>query len=167
MFILYHLVGTLIFIIFFPVFYLLKNRDRFKERLGMNLPDLKKTITQENINLYAEASQDFNPIHIDEGFAKQTPLGGTIAHGMLILAYASQMMTATFGRRWLIGGKLNIRFKDPARPGDAIVVSGKISKLEKKDGQTTTCSVICKNQKGELIIVGEAQLGGSSDENSH
>ena len=43
MFILYHLVGTLIFIIFFPVFYLLKNRDRFKERLGMNLPDLDQS----------------------------------------------------------------------------------------------------------------------------
>jgi 3-deoxy-D-manno-octulosonic-acid transferase len=40
MLILYHLVATLIFIIFFPVFYLLKNRDRFKERLGLNLPDL-------------------------------------------------------------------------------------------------------------------------------
>ena len=53
---------------------------------GMNLPELKKVITQQNINLYAEASQDFNPIHIDEEFAKKTPLGGTIAHGMLILS---------------------------------------------------------------------------------
>ncbi len=51
---------------------------------GMNLLELKKIVTQENINLYAEASQDFNPIHIDEDFARKTPLGGTIAHGMLI-----------------------------------------------------------------------------------
>ena len=40
MLILYHILATLIFIIFSPVFYLLKNRDRFKERLGLNLPDL-------------------------------------------------------------------------------------------------------------------------------
>ena len=84
----------------------------------MNLPALKKVVTQQNINLYAEASQDFNPIHIDEDFAKKTALGGTIAHGMLILAYASQMMSDTFGRNWLTNGKLNIRFKKPARPGD-------------------------------------------------
>ncbi len=38
---------------------------------GMDLPEIKRSIIQENINLYAEASQDFNPIHIDEEFAKK------------------------------------------------------------------------------------------------
>ena len=61
---------------------------------GMNLPEMRKEITQENINLYAQASGDFNPIHIDEDFASKTPVGVTIAHGMLILAYVSRMMTA-------------------------------------------------------------------------
>lgn len=56
---------------------------------GDSLPSVIKHITQREINLYAEASGDFNPIHIDESFAAQTPLGGTIAHGMLILAYVS------------------------------------------------------------------------------
>ena len=135
---------------------------------GMNLPEIKKTITQGNINLYAEASQDFNPVHIDEDFARKTPLGGTIAHGMLILAYVSQMMTTAFSRNWLAGGTLNVRFKEPARPGDTITVSGKISKLEKKDGQTTiNCNVLCNNQKGELVITGEAKVGVKNDENSY
>lgn len=135
---------------------------------GMDLPEVKKTITQENINLYAEASQDFNPVHIDEDFARKTPLGGTIAHGMLILAYVSQMMTTAFGRRWLVGGKLNVRFKAPARPGDTIKVSGRISKLENKDGQTIiNCSILCTNQKGELVITGEAELGVKNNENSY
>ena len=126
---------------------------------GMNLPEIKKHITQEKINLYAEASQDFNPVHIDEDFARKTPLGGTIAHGMLILAYVSQMMTDAFGRNWLVGGKLNVRFKDPARPGDTLTVSGKITKLEKNDEQTAIhCNVLCNNQKGELIITGEAEV---------
>jgi len=122
---------------------------------GMNLPESKKNITQANINLYAEASQDFNPIHIDEDFAKKTPLGGTIAHGMLILAYVSQMMSAAFGRSWLAGGKLNVRFKTPARPGDTIVVSGTISRIEKGEGQTLIhCDVLCRNQNGETVITG-------------
>jgi len=122
---------------------------------GMNLPESKKIITQANINLYAKASQDFNPIHIDEDFAKKTPLGGTIAHGMLILAYVSQMMSAAFGRSWLAGGKLNVRFKTPARPGDTIVVSGTISRIEKGEGQTLIhCDVLCRNQNGETVITG-------------
>ena len=133
---------------------------------GMNLPEIKRLVTQQNINLYAEASQDFNPIHIDEDFAKKTPFGGTIAHGMLILAYVSEMMTTAFGRSWLVGGKLNIRFRDPARPGDTITVTGKISKLKKNEGQTSiNCDVLCSNQEGEAIITGEATVGVTNDEN--
>jgi len=126
---------------------------------GMNLPDIKKVITQENINLYAEASRDFNPIHIDEAFAKKTPLGGTIAHGMLILAYVSQMMSAAFGQSWLAESKLSVRFKTPARPGDTITVSGRISRVEKNEGQTSIrCDVLCQNQNGESVITGETNL---------
>jgi 3-hydroxybutyryl-CoA dehydratase len=47
---------------------------------GMNLPEIQKMVTQQNVNLYAEASRDFNPIHIDEEFARKTALGGTVAH---------------------------------------------------------------------------------------
>ena len=134
---------------------------------GMSLPEVKRVVTQPNINLYAEASQDFNPIHIDEDFAKKTPLGGTIAHGMLILAYVSQMMGSAFGRSWLASGKLNVRFRTPARPGDTITMSGKIYKIDKSEGQTyINCEVLCRNQKGESVITGEAQVEVKTDENS-
>ncbi len=134
---------------------------------GMNLHESKRIITQANINLYAEASQDFNPIHIDEDFAKKTPLGGTIAHGMLILAYVSQMMSAAFGRSWLAGGKLNVRFKTPARPGDTIAVTGRISRIERSEGQTLIhCDVLCRNQNGEAVITGETSLRVRGNENS-
>jgi 3-hydroxybutyryl-CoA dehydratase len=123
------------------------------------LPVVVKHISQEKVNLYAEASGDFNPIHIDEDFAKTTPLGGTIAHGMLILAYVSQMMTAAFGESWLSGGKLNVRFKTPARPGDTVTVSGKVRTTERKGNETSvTYDVLCQNQKGETIITGEASV---------
>ena len=126
---------------------------------GTSLPEIKRSVTQEKINLYAQASKDFNPIHIDEDFAKKTPLGGTIAHGMLILAYVSQMMTDAFGRSWLIGGKLNVRFRTPARPGDTITVSGQIRGIEKSEGENLiTCGVLCQNQNGESVITGETSV---------
>ena len=147
---------------------LVPNPQFLKIEEGESLPQVIKHISQEKINRYAEASGDFNPIHVDENFAKKTPLGGTIAHGMLILAYISQMMTTAFGQSWLSSGKLSVRFKEPARPGDIITVSGKISKLERNDGQTIVkCGVLCSNQKGELIITGEAQVGVKNDENSY
>ena len=126
---------------------------------GMDLPEIKRSIIKENINLYAEASEDFNPIHIDEDFARKTPLGGTIAHGMLILAYVSQMMSVAFGRSWLTGGKLDVRFRTPARPGDTITVSGRISRIEKNEAQTLIhCDVLCRNQNGEPVITGATRV---------
>ena len=124
---------------------------------GMELFVLKKEIIQENINLYAKASKDFNPIHIDEEFAKGTPLGGTIAHGMLILAYVSQMMTANFGHAWINHGKLNVKFKSPARPGDILVIGGSIKKVVPTEGQNSVkCNIFCQNQENEIVISGDA-----------
>ena len=133
---------------------------------GESLPSITKHVTQEKINLYAEASGDFNPIHIDESFAAQTPLGGTIAHGMLVLAYMSEMMTLAFGQNWLSQGKLSARFKAPARPGDTLTVTGEINSIEDRNGVLyANCSLECHNQRDEAIVTGQVVvrfLGGES-----
>jgi 3-hydroxybutyryl-CoA dehydratase len=135
-----------------------------KIQKGKALDSVVRHITQEKINLYAEASGDFNPIHIDESFAAKTPLGGTIAHGMLNLAYVSEMMTSAFGRSWLFGGKLRAKFKEPARPGDTLTISGKIDCVEQKDDVSyANCSFECRNQKGEMMVAGETIVKFSND----
>jgi 3-hydroxybutyryl-CoA dehydratase len=134
--------------------------------IGLNFPELQKHITQEEINCYAKASHDFNPVHIDEEYARKTPAGGTIAHGMLILAYVSQMMTSAFGKNWLANGRFNVRFKAPACPGDVITVQGKIRNVQKEIELTSViCDVLCSNQKGEIVITGEAVARMKNDEN--
>lgn len=126
---------------------------------GDSLSPVVKHITQKDINLYAEASGDFNLIHINESFAAQTPLGGTIAHGMLILAYVSEMMTAAFGNSWQAGGKLSVRFKTPARPKDIITTTGKIDSIEhKEDIPYVNCGLETHNQHGEIIVTGKATV---------
>jgi 3-hydroxybutyryl-CoA dehydratase len=131
---------------------------------GKALNPVVKHITQEKIKLYAEASGDFNPIHVDESFAAKTPLGGTIAHGMLSLAYVSEMMTLAFGQSWLSGGKLRAKFKEPARPGDTLTINGKVDCIERKDDVSyANCNFECRNQKGETIVAGEAIVKLSSD----
>jgi 3-hydroxybutyryl-CoA dehydratase len=126
---------------------------------GKALNPVVKHITQEKINLYAEASGDFNPIHVDESFAAKTPFGGTIAHGMLNLAYVSEMMTSAFGRSWVSGGRLRAKFKESARPGDTLTITGKIDCIEQKsDVSYANCSFECRNQRGETIVTGEATV---------
>jgi len=128
-----------------------------KERwvVGSELPSVAKTLSQEKIDRYARASGDFNPIHVDGAFAAQTSFGGTIAHGMLLLAYLSEMLTAAFGRAWLSGGRLKIRFKGAARPGDVVTAQGQVQRVE---GERGVCSVECLNQQGEVLVAGQAEV---------
>lgn len=126
---------------------------------GDNLPPVIKRVTQKDINLYAQASGDLNPLHIDEEFAAKTPLGGTIAHGMLILAYVSEMIAGAFGGVWYTGGRLSARFKAPVRPKDTITISGKVDSIRVQDDTSLiSCSVEARNQNGEVVISGEAAV---------
>jgi 3-hydroxybutyryl-CoA dehydratase len=135
--------------------------------VGTSLPESKRRVTQEHINLYAEASKDFNPIHLDPEFARQAGLDGTIAHGMLILAYLSEYMTGNFGQAWFTGGSLNARFKAPARPDDTIAVSGKVTGVQKENGTILIdCDVLCSNQRDEPVIICEAKVRLKTDEDS-
>jgi len=123
--------------------------------VGAELAAAVKEITQEKINRYAQAGGDGNPLHTDPEFAAQTMFGGTIAHGMLILAYLSEMMTASFGQAWLSGGRLKVRFKAPARPGDTVSAVGHVVRAE---GGRTVCAVECRNQRDEVLVGGEAEV---------
>ena len=55
-----------------------------------------KTINKTDIEKYASAAGDFNPIHLDESFAKTTQFGKCIAHGMMFAASISEALTAQF-----------------------------------------------------------------------
>lgn len=124
----------------------------------MNGPDVAvvtRQLTQPMLNAYAEASGDHNPIHIDEAFAKTTPMGGMIAHGMLVLSFISEMMAGAFGERWLASGSLDVRFRAPARPGDT--VTARATQQEPKDGRLRY-AVECVSQTGEALITGSAEV---------
>ena len=120
-----------------------------------SLSVISKSISQEKIGRYANASGDHNPLHLDPAFAATTQFGGTIAHGMLVLAYVSEMMTAAFGEAWLKGGRLKVRLRGAARPGDTVTAAGRIVRVE---SVRTVCEVECRNHKGELLISGEAEV---------
>jgi 3-hydroxybutyryl-CoA dehydratase len=140
-------------------------QDLGKLSTDSHLTELQRLVTQEQINAYAEASGDFNPLHIDPEFATKTELGGTVAHGMLILAYLSEFMTENFGENWVNGGSLSARFKGAAYPGDTILVSGKVKGLEYEDGFVLVeCDVICSNQKDEPVITCITKFKGKSNE---
>lgn len=92
--------------------------------LGHRLPEIVKSVTQDQVGRYAEAAGDFNPIHLDESYAAGTQFGRRIAHGMLVLAFISEMMSAAFPREWPTTGRLKTRFKAPVFPGETVRTTG-------------------------------------------
>ena len=119
------------------------------------LPPVERRITQEQLVQYADASGDHNPLHLDEEFARGTSYGRTIAHGMLVLALVSELMTRSFGGAWLRGGRLKTRFRAPVFPGDTVRATGT---LKTSDDNSATYEVAVTNQNGENVITGDASV---------
>lgn len=126
---------------------------------GQNLPEIRKPVTQEQINRYAKASGDFNPIHLDPEFAAASSFGQIVAHGMLVLAFISEMLTTAFGPAWLEGGRLKVRFRAPVYPGEEVTTFGHVTKIVSQGEKLRVeCSVGCLNGKGQEVITGNASV---------
>lgn len=126
---------------------------------GQALPVLEKHVTVEQIQHYARASGDQNPIHLDETFARSAGLPGVIAHGMLTMAFANQLVTDWLGDRSLLK-RLQGRFAGMVLPGDQLTCSGTVA--SKDDGRRrVTINLVVTNQRGERVFtkgVAEAEF---------
>ena len=123
------------------------------------LPEVQRSITLQRIASYADASGDRNPLHLDPEFAASTQFGGIISHGMLTLALLSEMLTGAFGEDWLKSGRLRVRFKGAAYPGDILTSWGNVSKVGGEEPETSVeCAIGLNNQRDEEIISGTASL---------
>ena len=96
---------------------------------------------------YAGASGDFNPIHIDEEFAKQVGLPGRILHGLWTMAQVARAHTEAAGGPEKLRS-LSVQFRGMGRMGEEIVVSGTVREVD--DGVATFDSEAV--QSGHRII---------------
>jgi acyl dehydratase len=94
-------------------------------QVGDEMTALERQVTQAQIDAYAEASGDHNPIHVDPEFARSVGLPGTIAHGMLSLAILTEAVA-----RWAGGydrlQELACRFAKPLLPGQTLICRGRV-----------------------------------------
>jgi acyl dehydratase len=125
---------------------------------GERIPELTKHITQEQIDAYADVSGDHNPIHVNPEAARAVGLDGTIAHGMLSMAFAAQLLTDWLATRPVPGGwvmRLRVRFHGMTQPGDALTCRGALG--TRTDNQQAV-EVWIDNQRGERLTTGDADV---------
>ena len=126
---------------------------------GEQLGPISVEVSGERVRAYADASGDHNPIHLDAAFAATTVYGGTIAHGMLLLAYISRLLTARFGAAWVENGSLDARFRGPAMVGSTVTVAGEITAVDAVDGATDVqCAVRVLDVDGQALVTATAKL---------
>ncbi|MCB1383903.1 MAG: MaoC family dehydratase [Notoacmeibacter sp.] len=119
-----------------------------------------KTITEADIILFAGASGDNNAIHINENFARTTPFGGRIAHGMLTASTISAAIANRLPGPGTIYMSQQMRFVGPVRPGDTVDATVTIKDINRDKSRavlTTICSV-----RGEVVVEGEAMVKTTS-----
>jgi len=116
-----------------------------------------KTLTEDDLILFAAVSGDVNPVHLDAGFASTTMFRERIAHGM----YTGGLISAALAMKLPGPGTIylgqNLKFERPVKLGDTITV--KLRVLEKIAGKNiVTLDTTASNQHGKTVVSGTATV---------
>ena len=115
---------------------------------------LNKVVTDRDIEMFAEVSSDHNPVHLDEGYARDTIFSGRIAHGML----TASLISAVIGEQLPGHGSVylgqTLKFLAPVRPGDMVHAEVEVIAIEHGRRHVT---MACHCKVGETVVLkGEA-----------
>lgn len=91
---------------------------------------LRKTVTDRDINLFAEVSTDHNPVHLDDNYARDTIFEGRIAHGMLTAGLISAVIGEQLPGHGSVYLGQSLKFMAPVRPGDTVHAEVKVIAID-------------------------------------
>lgn len=133
------------------------NTPRYDEvQVGDALPDLDLSpINRTTLALFAGASGDHNPIHIDTDFARKAGMPDVFAHGMLGMAWLGRLLTNWAPQSML--RRFDVRFQGITHLANAISCTGRV--VEKRDAdRSVRVEVQSSNQHGQTKITGDAWI---------
>ena len=117
---------------------------------------VRKVITDQDIEKFAEISTDHNPVHLDDEYASDTIFEGRIAHGMLTAGLVSAVIGEQLPGHGTIYMSQNLKFLAPVRPGDLVHAEVKVIDMvidKRRVKLDCRCEVNGKN-----VLVGEAMV---------
>ena len=111
-------------------------------------------ITEDRIQQFAEASDDFNPVHMDEAFAVKTAYRGRIAHGLLSASFGSAVVGTILPGAGAIYLSQTLAFHKPVRIGDVVQARITVAAVDAESARVTLYTEGYVD--GDLIMGGEA-----------
>ncbi len=113
-------------------------------------------ITEARIQAFAEASDDFNPVHMDEAYASKTAYRGRIAHGLLSASFGSAVVGTILPGAGAIYLSQTLAFHKPVRIGDQVVARISVTSVDETSARVVLACHGYVND--ELIMDGEATV---------
>ncbi|MBN3818902.1 MaoC family dehydratase [Paraburkholderia sp. Se-20369] len=124
--------------------------------VGSELPTFTTApLSRLTLALYAGASGDHNPIHVDLDFARQAGMPDVFAHGMLSMAYLGRLLTHWVPQQAI--REFSVRFSAITHVGDAIACTGVVTARDDA-ARTVRVALTTRNQAGEIKLSGEALI---------
>ena len=132
----------------------LENRTFDEIRVG-NSASLTRTLTSQDVHLFAAVSGDVNPAHVDEHYARQFLSGRLVGHNLWSGALLSTVLCTQLPGLGTVYESQDLRFLRPVRVNDTVTAS--VTVREKRaDGRTVVLDCRCVNQHGEVVSEGIA-----------
>lgn len=123
--------------------------------VGQNIT-INRKVKKEDVEKFAELSGDYNPIHLDENYAKETRFGKCIAHGMLSGAYISSILGTEFPGKGTVYISQNLKFVRPIYIGADIKIKLEIKDIVRDKKAVIKTEIIdCEDN---LLVSGEAEV---------
>lgn len=119
--------------------------------------ELKRRLTQRDIELFAAVSGDVNPAHMDERYAENSLFHGVIGHGMWSGGLISTVLGTELPGPGTIYLEQDMRFKKPVMLGDEVTVRVSV-KSKREDKPVVVFDCVCLNEKGDILVEGTATV---------
>lgn len=116
-----------------------------------------RTISAEDIDLYAKITDDYNPIHMDEEYAKRTVFGGRIAHGTITLGLSAPVIGMKLPGQGCALLSISSDFIRPVKIGDTITAFAEVIAKDAGKG-VIELSLKFTNQRNENVALGNARV---------
>jgi 3-hydroxybutyryl-CoA dehydratase len=128
---------------------------RFDDMAPGMTAELRRTVTDADVVLFAGVTGDMNPAHLDAVGAGAGRFGARIAHGMLSAGYVSAVLGMKLPGPGTIYLSQSLRFTKPVFIGDTVTARVEVIAVM-KEKRRVQLATRCSNQKGELVLDGEA-----------
>ena len=115
-----------------------------------------KTITETDVYLFAGISGDFNPLHVDEEYAKTTDFKTRIAHGGLAASLLANVLGMKLPGLGTIALEVTQKFRNPVYFGDTVTVTVEVTKKVDRM-KVVEMNILWTNQKGQVVSKGSCR----------